>query len=86
MEVILEAVLEFFMKCAVNLPKKKWGKTVLFLVITQFFSAVLIWMTVDVWQYGLVGFILCLLLVVLWMGLTLFAAVCGHKRNWNIDL
>lgn len=85
MEVILEAVLEFFMECAVNLPKRKWVKTVLFLFITQFFSAVLIWMTVDVWQYGLFGFIFCLLLIVLWIGLTLYAAVIGHKRNLNKD-
>lgn len=82
-EFIFEIVLEGIFGLTVENPNlKTWIKTTVFIVVSQFFTAVLVWMAIDVWRSDNNGWIIYTVIAAAWGIGTLIAAVYGHKRKW----
>lgn len=81
----MEQILEILMEAAMDLPKKKWVKTMLFVMVTQLFTAFCAWIMVTSpiqAPNSLVDIISWIVLFVWSFGM-LALAVIGHKHNWK---
>ena len=82
----MELVLELLLKDAVAIPKKKWAKTVLFVIVTQLITVLLVWVSVTSPVQGADAAVDVLGRVVIsvWCLGMLALAVIGHKHNWKL--
>lgn len=82
-ELICEVILEGIFAVTVENPRvKTWIKTTVFLVFSQLFTGLFIWMTVDAWRDQNNGWIIVGIIAAIWAIGTIIGAVRGHKRNW----
>ena len=82
-EFIFEVVLEGIFAVTVENPEVKTRvKTAVFLLITQFFTGLLTWITVDAWRQNNDGWIVTCIFAILWGIGMLIAAIYGHKKGW----
>lgn len=82
----MELILELLMEAAVAIPKKKWAKTVLFVIVTQLITALLVWVTVTSPVRGTDASVDVLgsIVISVWCLGMLALAVIGHKHNWKL--
>lgn len=82
----MELVLELLLKAAVAIPKKKWAKTVLFVIVTQLIAALCVWVNVTSPVRGKDASVdvLGCVVISLWCLGMLVLAVIGHKHNWRL--
>ena len=89
MDFIIEVVFEFFGFCLEETFESKkvkvWTKTVLFILLTQAITALMVWGAVYLFQnQDGAGYVLAALATAWGIGM-LIATVYSHKRNWKKD-
>ena len=89
MDFIIEVVFELFGCCLEETFESKkvkvWTKTVLFILLTQSITALMVWGAVYLFQNeDGAGYVLAALATAWGIGM-LIATVYSHKRNWKKD-
>lgn len=83
-ELILEIILEGVFAVTVENPKVKTRiKTAVFVVVSQLFTLLLVWITANAWSTNRDGAVICSILALVWAIAMVIAAVHGHKRDWK---
>ena len=92
MDAIAEIILEFILELFVGIPMesekvKTRTKTVLFLLACGLVDGLCIYLY---WQMcfverNITGSLVCGAVLLFMLGLTIFGAISGHKRNWKHD-
>ena len=82
----MELILELLFKAAVAIPKKKWAKTAVFVIASQLFTVLLVWVTVTspVRRTDVAVDVLGYIVISVWCLGMLALAVIGHKHNWKL--
>ena len=90
MEFIVEIIMEVIMGLFVEIPMesehvKTWAKTVIFLVVCGLldgFAGFLFYQVCFV-QFNLFSTVVVGAVLLFLLGLTIFGAITGHKRDWK---
>ncbi len=83
-ELIFEVILEGVFGLTIGNPKvKTWTKTIIYFLITQAITALMVLSSVHCLQEGNTGGYVIAGLAVVWGIGMLIATVYSHKRNWK---